>query len=116
MLRVSAERAAAARESPTGRDHRIGCLVVLDPIDDRLEEIEPIEGCGATPAVSHARHEIRPAGVGAHPIEPAGPGRHALVVVDGIERREPWVADAMVVEDLSTAAEEAVEVHPVRCV
>jgi hypothetical protein len=36
MLGVGAERPAAARESRTRGGHRIGCLVVLDPVDDRL--------------------------------------------------------------------------------
>src|SRR5260370_42557977 len=81
MLGVGAERAAAAGESRTLAGPRIGRLAVLAPIDDRLQQIKPIEGCRTGRAVPHARHEIRPAGVGAHLIEPAGPRRHALVIV-----------------------------------
>src|SRR5258708_857887 len=114
MLWVSAERPAAAGESRTRRDHRIGRLDVLDPVDDRLPQIETVERCSTCRAVPRSGHEIRPAGVCAHLLDPTGPRRHAFVVVDGVERREPRIAYPVVVDNLSAVPEEAVEVGPVR--
>src|SRR5258707_12507964 len=78
MLWVSAERPAAAGESRTRRDHRIGRLVRIDPLDDRLQQIEPVQGWSTCRAVPHNGHEIRPAGGCAHLLDPTGPLRHAF--------------------------------------
>src|SRR5579862_6317232 len=95
MMRVSTKRPTATGEGRAGGNHRIGCLAAFDPVDHCLQHIELIECRRAGTAMPHTRYEIGPAEIGAHLRKPAGTGRHTLVIVDGVEGREPRIADAV---------------------
>src|SRR5580658_2763941 len=63
--------------------------------------------------MAHAGYEIE-AAPGADLIIAAVGFRHALVVINGVLRREPRIAVAVVEEQLTVVAREGVEVRPAR--
>src|SRR5262245_55710886 len=114
ILRIGAERPAAAWERWTRSYDPIGRPALLDPVDDGLQKIELVEGRGTRRAMPHTGNEVRSAGIRANPRQTAGALCHPLVIIKRDQRREPGIADAVVEEYLSAAREEAVEVGPVR--
>src|SRR6185437_8367804 len=113
VKRPGAERARAFREGGAGRDHVIGRLALFDPVHHRGQEIEIVERRPA-PAMPHAGHGKKPARLRAHLVHAARGRGHALVIIERVERREPRIAPAVVIENLAAMTEEAGEIGPAR--
>ncbi len=113
VRRVGAQRPAAAGEAAARGPDGLRWDLVLDPVDDGAQHVEGVERRRSAATVAHPRHQEEPAPAADRGRPAVRPG-HALVVVDGVEGREPGVADAVVEEELAAAAREGVEVRPAR--
>src|SRR5512139_1702312 len=110
MRRIRAQRPALAWRAGPGGDDLLGRLALLHPVHDGAHHVEAVERALATAAVAHARHQEQPA-----------PARHRrgavvrlqpLVVLHGVLRGEPWIADAMEEDELAATAVERGEIRP----
>ena len=77
-----------------------------------LRRSKLIECCAAR-AMTHARHQEGPARCLPHLFHAAGIRRHALVVIQGIDRREPGIAHTVIEQHLAAMAEVARQIGPV---
>src|SRR6185295_3859800 len=95
VLRIRTQRTAAAWKGAARRRYGFGRRVLLDPIDGCRQKVERIQSCTAAAAMSHSRRKKEAVPVPHLRVAAIG-FAHTLVVVDGVLRREPWIADAVI--------------------
>src|SRR5450631_2108316 len=108
VLRISTQWPAAPRKGFASCDHRRWRRSLLDPVDDRTQQIKLIQRL-ASATVAHPGNEIELAPLG-YGVEAAVSSGHILVIAECSERRKPRVAIAVVEDQFSSVRREGRQV------